>query len=122
MSSQTRGADDGLTQDTFDDLNTRFYKAEPWRYFERRLANLLLIASDADRYRKLFVDGVSYGDLKLSFEMRQVEVDGNDPTPSAEQSFEAIELETLLHHSTETLLRFVHAHAEAPACPWLRMS
>ena len=29
----------------------------------------------------------------------------------------------LLHHSAETLLRFVHAHADAAEpCPWLRMS
>lgn len=33
-----------------------------------------------------------------------------------------METEVLLHHCAETLLRFVHAHAEASPCAWVRMA
>lgn len=99
-------------------LNTQFYDGEPWLYFQQRLAHLMLVASDRDRYRAIFAEGVSAGGLTLK-------IDVNPDTtrlPTPEQSFTAVELEVLLHHSAETLLRFVHGHAEPSPCPWVRMA
>jgi hypothetical protein len=103
---------------TYPTLNAAFYDAAPWQYFEQRMAHLMLVASDRDRYRAAFAATLSFGPVRL--EVAAPETDGY-PTP--EQAFTAIEAEVLLHHTAETLLRFVHAHADPDeSCPWLRMS
>lgn len=98
-------------------LNADFYKEKPWRYFQQRLAHLVLVASDSQRYRAVFAEPLSISNVSV-----QVDVAGSDEYPSAEQSFTAVEAEVLLHHVAETLLRLVHAHSEPDPCPWLRMS
>jgi hypothetical protein len=99
-------------------LNNEFYETHPWVYFQQRLSHLILVASDRDRYRKIFAKGIRLGSVELT-----IEVDANSTTyPTPEQSYTAIDAELLLHHSAETLLRFVYAHAEHDPCPWLRMS
>lgn len=99
-------------------LNTQLYDGQPWLYFQQRLAHLMLVASDRDRYRAIFAEGVTAGGLTLKIDVNP------DATrlPTPEQSFTAVELEVLLHHSAETLLRFVHGHAEPSPCPWVRMA
>jgi hypothetical protein len=103
---------------TYAKLNADFYEKAPWQYFEQRMAHLMLVASDHERYRAAFSDPLTLGPLR--FDIKAPETDAY-PTP--EQSFAAIEAEVLLHHVAETLLRFVHAHEDPnEPCPWLRMS
>jgi hypothetical protein len=99
--SQT-DADRDLLPENYAELNERFYEAEPWRYFQQRLAHLVHAASDTDSYRALFADGISVGSLTLGFAPEQ-SPSSSRATP--EQSFVAIETEVLLHHVAETLLR-----------------
>lgn len=111
-------SDEGLLTENFAALNERFYDTEPWVYFQQRLSHLMLMASDRDSYRAIFAEGVQLGGIQL-----RVEVDPNSKElPTPEQAYTAIEAEMLLHHSAETLLRFVYAHAEPDPWPWLRMS
>jgi len=105
--------------ENFGELNQRFYDAEPWSYFHLRLAHLLLVAGDSDRYRALLSAGLTAGTVELTIKLHERAA---NQVPTAEQAYVAVEIETLLHHSAETLLRLVHAHAEADPCPWLRMS
>lgn len=99
-------------------LNADFYDAEPWRYFEQRLAYLMFVASDPKGCRAVLSEPMDLG--PLHFDLSQ---SWNDTYPTPEQSFAAIEGEVLLHHAAETVLRFVHAHADPrEQCPWLRMS
>lgn len=111
-------AGEGLRADNFADLNAEFYGSQPWVYFRQRLTNLMLAAGARDRYRALLAEGVSLGNVDFAVELPT----DDEPSPTAEQTFVAIEGEMLLHHAAETLLRFVHAHAEPSPCPWLRMS
>ncbi|MGH2879256.1 MAG: hypothetical protein ACRDK4_06605 [Solirubrobacteraceae bacterium] len=111
-------SDEGLLAENYATLNKHFYGTQPWIYFQQRLSHLMLVTSDRDRYRTIFDEGVQLGAIQL-----KVEVDPDSKElPTPEQSYTAIEAETLLHHSAETLLRFVYAHAEPDPCPWLRMS
>lgn len=107
-----------LLDTNFAELNAEFYDSSPWTYFEQRLAHLMLVASDHARYRAAFAEPLRLDGVELTVSHRDT---GDVPTP--EQSFTAIEAEVLLHHIAETLLRFVHGHADEEApCPWLRMS
>lgn len=109
-----------LTDEQCAQLNRRFYDTAPWLYFQQRLAHLVLASSDRERYRAIFAEGVVTGGVALRIEVKP-EAD-DQPVPTPEQSFVAIESEVLLHHSAETLLRFIHAHAEENRCPWVRMA
>lgn len=103
---------------TYAKLNADFYDAVPWQYFQQRVAHLMLVASDHDRYRATFSDPMTFGPLRFD-----VAAPATDRYPTPEQSFIAIEAEALLHHVAETLLRFLHAHADADEpCPWIRMA
>ncbi|MGB2695703.1 MAG: hypothetical protein WBD55_11040 [Dehalococcoidia bacterium] len=104
-----------LTDAQVQTLNRKLYEMEPWIFFQQRLAHLML-AADQDRYRAIFQEGVSAGGVTLRIESSR------DEPPTPEQSIVAIESEVLLHHSSETLLRFVHAHAGPSASPWVRMA
>lgn len=119
MGAKVNSAEEGLRPENFGELNEQFYAAEPWRYFQQRLAHLMLVAADSDRYRAIFSEGVRLASVELTFEHAKA---GGQDSPTVEQSFVAVEAEVLLHHAAETLLRFVHAHAEEDLCPWLRMS
>lgn len=99
-------------------LNKQFYDAQPWIYFQQRLAHLMLVASDGDRYRAIFAEGVTAGGVTLKIDVNPDAA----VSPTSEQSFAAVEVEVLLHQSAETLLRYVHAHAEPSPCPWVRMA
>lgn len=106
------------TAEQCEALNAEFYAAKPWIYFQQRLAHLMFVASDRDRYRAMLKGGFTAGTVNF-----KVELDDEDSTvPTPEQSFIAIETEILLHHSAETLLRFVHAHSDITPCPWVRMA
>jgi hypothetical protein len=99
-------------------LNSDFYDAAPWQYFEQRLAFLMLVTSDPGRCRDAFAEPMELGPVRLD-----VTPPTTDRYPTPEQSYTAVEAEVLLHHVAETLLRFVHAHADPDEpCPWIRMS
>lgn len=110
-------AEDGLLDENFAELNEHFYAAQPWQYFHRRLAHLMLVAGEPGRLRTILADGVSLGPVTLTEDYGD-----DEPVPTADQSFVAVEAEVLLHHAAETLLRFIHAHADEDPCPWLRMT
>jgi hypothetical protein len=112
-------AENGLLAENYPQLNRQFYDTAPWIYFQQRLLNLALVASAEKRHRKVFSDGIKLGPLTLKTKAPEA---GDQSLPTPEQTYQAIEAEVLLHHSAETLLRFVHAHAEPDPCPWLRMS
>jgi hypothetical protein len=99
-------------------LNEEFYDAQPWIYFQQRLAHLMLVASDRDRYRSIFDYGLTAAGVTLKFDFNP----SASEVPTLEQRFTAVEAELLLHHSAETLMRFVHAHAEPSPCPWVRLA
>jgi hypothetical protein len=110
-------ANDGLRAENLEALNEQFYSGQPWIYFLQRLANLMLIASGDEAIERRFADGISLGALNIA-----IQRPAPDVTPSAEQTFAAIESQLLLHHAAETTLRFAYAHAEPDPCPWLRMA
>jgi hypothetical protein len=101
----------------YDALNATFYAEEPWRYFERRLLHLAEVAQDPAE--AMANKRLSVGPLKIEVTTAS-DAETRYPTPA--QSFIAIECEVLLHHSAETCLRLVHAHASDDPCPLLRMS
>lgn len=104
-------------------LNRAFYGTEPHEYFWHRLY-LLMIAGDESvdlgqfARRGLTVDG---------FKMGPVERDEDEADPEAEKDeerrrrFAITDGAALLHHVSETLLRFYLAHESLPSCPWLEI-
>jgi hypothetical protein len=59
---ERRPADEsGLLEANYASLNERFYDTRPWVYFQQRLAHLILVASDRDRYSATFAEGRSTG-------------------------------------------------------------
>jgi hypothetical protein len=103
--------------DEIQALNEEFYDRQPWAYFQLRCSFLALAASSEDRVREAFADPIQVGALGFGLSLPQ-----EYAYPSPQQQFVAIELEVLLQHAAETVLRLIHAHAEHPPCPWLKMS
>lgn len=108
-----------LTARNIERINRTFYDGSPWTYFQMRLGHLVLASANDERLDKALAEGVDVGGLNVKFETpERVE---SYPTPR--QSFVAVELEVLLHHVAETLLRFVHAHADPDErSPSIRMA
>jgi hypothetical protein len=63
-------SDEGLLAENYAMLNKRFYDTQPWVYFQQRLSHLMLVASDRDRYRTIFGEGVQLGDIAWLAERR----------------------------------------------------
>ncbi|MGO9955479.1 MAG: hypothetical protein ACLP50_05775 [Solirubrobacteraceae bacterium] len=102
-------------------LNEDFYNERPWDYFRHRLLHLAAIAETPGETPCR--GPISIGPFTIQSRIPDSNVgddSGRHPTPA--QAFVAVEAEILLHHSAETLLRLIHAHAEPNPCPWLRMS
>ena len=121
--SRIARADDGLLPENYDRLNRDFYEARPWLYFDRRLVNLARVTANMGQ-REASIETYRIGPVQIREDRREIADD--EPAGLDDQSFAAAETEVLHHHSSETLLRLVHAHAPQdgahPPCPWLAMS
>ena len=125
MSRRTDRADEGLLQDNYAALNADFYEGKPWLYFDRRLMHVARLAADPEGYHDALDEAVRIGPMEVAQVARALSED--EPSGLDDQSFVAAEAQVLLHHTAETLLRLLHAHAPDtsrgfPACPWLTMS
>lgn len=125
MASRIDRADNGLLDENFDRLNKDFYDAKPWVYFDRRLVHVARLAADPGAYRDSLSTAVRLGPMEVS----EVAATTSDDQPVGldDQSFTAAEGQVMLHHTAETLLRLIHAHAPdaagfVPPCAWLTMS
>ncbi|MEK6274311.1 MAG: hypothetical protein AABM30_03140 [Actinomycetota bacterium] len=112
------GPDVGLAEpETAPRLNQAFYTAEPHEYFWYRLY-LLMIAGDPS---------VDLGEFTRSgltvdgFKAGPAEVSEGEKEASRRQRFVITDAAALLHHVSETLLRFYLAHEPLPLCPWLEI-
>ena len=125
MSRRTDRADEGLLQDNYAALNADFYEGKPWVYFDRRLMHVARLAADPEGYHDALDEAVRLGPMEVA-QVRRAPAD-DEPSGLDDQSFVAAEAQVLLHHTAETLLRLLHAHAppssgDFPACPWLTLS
>jgi hypothetical protein len=113
--------DSGLASENFPGLNRTFYRMKPQAYLRRRLTSLLLWLGSPGGLEDLLRAGIEYESIKLKWsddqddELRQEEVD-------EQHRYAAIESEVLLHHASETVLRFYLAHSPESSCPWLDLS
>lgn len=113
-------ADDNVDHDvsldeTYLDLNRRFYDAEPAAYFETRLFGLMVLAARPDAVRSFLADGLTHAGLTLK-------VEASDVDPVGIGRHVAIESQVLLHHVSESLIRLFLAHVELPSCPWVEIA
>lgn len=105
-------------EETAPRLNKAFYTAEPHEYFWYRLY-LLMIAGDPSvdlgefTRRGLTVDGFKAGPAEVSEDEKEAE---------RRQRYVITDAAALLHHVSETLLRFYLAHEPLPLCPWLEIA
>jgi hypothetical protein len=115
-----------LAPENYRELNEMFYRAEPHEYFESRVELLALAAAKPDLIFEAFLDGIEYKGLRLGGE-------GTTRNPDEEArerqhtAFVVAESVTLLHHVSETLVRFFFAHAPGSngtmsPCPWLEIA
>lgn len=121
--SRIARADDGLLPENYDRLNRDFYEARPWLYFDRRLVNLARVTANMGQ-REPSTETYRIGPVEIREDRRAIP--GEELAGLDDQSFVAAEAEVLHHHTSEALLRLVHAHAACdgahPSCPWLAMS
>lgn len=104
---------DPSLEEKYFELNQRFYSAQPTQYFRTRLQMLLLEAGDPEGVVSLMRSGVQYAGLRIRADL-------DDTLGSNElDEHSTVESQILLHHVTETLLRFFVAHKDNPQCPWL---
>jgi hypothetical protein len=118
------GPDVNLAEDeSARGLNRAFYSAEPHEYFWHRLW-LLMIAGDESidlaefARRGLTVDGFKAGPSERPESEPHPEADKEE---ERRRRFVITDAAALLHHVSETLLRFYLAHEPLPACPWLEI-
>lgn len=115
-----------LAPEAHDELNEMFYRAEPHEYFGTRVELLTIAAAKPDLIFETFLAGVEYGQLRVGGEgtTRNPDEDGRARQHTA---FLIADSVTLLHHVSETLLRFFFAHApgtdgKLSPCPWLEIA
>jgi len=127
LMAQLREEDRGLSPDNAPMLNQRFYDAQPWAYFRRRLAHL---AQTADPDAELVPPGgtmFTVGKAQVRLDPHEGEDREADVSSIANTRFVAAEGEVLLHHTSETVLRLALAHLPAedgalPEAPWLALA
>lgn len=123
---QLREEDRGLSPDNAPMLNQRFYDAQPWAYFRRRLH----LAQTADPDAELVPPGgtmFTVGKAQVRLDPHEGEDREADVSSIANTRFVAAEGEVLLHHTSETVLRLALAHLPAadgalPEAPWLALA
>jgi hypothetical protein len=113
--------DTNLARENYPGLNQTFYRMKPDAYLRRRLTSLLLWLSSPEGLEDLLRAGIEYESLKLKWADDRGE-DLKCEEADEQQRYAAIESEVLLHHASETLLRFYLAHSPKSPCPWLDLS
>lgn len=109
-------------------LNRRFYEAEPWTYFRRRLSFLAEVADpSSERSRPTTPKEFKVGRVTVGLTPSTNDSRDADVSSRANTNFSAAEGEVLLHHTSETLLRLALAHmprsdGRLPACPWFEVA
>jgi hypothetical protein len=99
-----------LAHEQYETLNESFYRAEPHEYFGTRVELLILAAAKPDVIFSAYQGGLVYGGLHVGGP-------GTKRNPDAaarerqQTAFVIAESSNLLHHVSETLLRFYLAHA-----------
>lgn len=94
-------------------INAEFYRSDPAAHFGQRLSRLLNEPGTED------VDMELIGEVakRLGRPVEHIRNQGQESP-----WFLAVELELLLHHLAETLLRLYFGHLDQPPCPWLAIS
>jgi hypothetical protein len=95
-------------------LNRAFYGSDPANFCQRRLINLIAIASSSDAE----AHQITFGKLKLT----RPSIDDSPADERTRKAYVAIETEMLLHHAAETLLRMFFAHRDRGPVPWIELS
>ena len=108
--------DEDVTAARYQQLNERFYNADPADYFRIRLSTLLLVAGRTGDLLGLLQEGVEYGRIRAAADA-DAEVDA-----ASVARYVAMESQVLLHHAAEALIRLFLAHAGSPPCPWFVLS
>jgi hypothetical protein len=109
-------ADEDITAARFQQLNERFYTADPADYFRIRLSTLVLVAGRVEDLLGLLKEGVEYGRIRAKADT-DAEMDAADMA-----RYVTIESQVLLHHAAEALIRLFLAHVGNPPCPWFELS
>jgi hypothetical protein len=115
-----------IAPENYAELNQMFYRAEPHECFGMRVELLMVAAANPDVIFEAFREGLKYGRLRVG---------GAGTTRNPDEGIRArqhlafviAECVTLLHHVSETLLRFFFGHAPGPdgklsPCPWLEIA
>lgn len=122
-----RKEDRGLSPDSAQILDERFYSAQPWAYFRRRLVHLGLTADPSSEFALPIGASFKVGPVEIRLEPSDAEDDEADVSSITTTRFVAIEAEMLLHHVSETLLRLALAHLpprspQPVESPWLAIA
>ena len=108
--------DEDVTAARYQQLNERFYTADPADYFRTRLSTLALVAGRPGDLLDLLKEGVEYGRIWAKADSdEEVDAAGVD-------RYVTIESQILLHHVAEALIRLFFAHVDSPPCPWFELS
>ncbi len=111
-------ADLNLAPENFPELNAAFYGMSPHGYLRMRLRGLYLWLGNPEGMYGLMGEGVTFDEMSI----KASDESPDDEDEDERRRFTAIELEVLLHHVSETLLRLYLVHAQLPICPWLEVS
>jgi hypothetical protein len=91
--------DEDVTAARFQQLNKRFYTADPADYFRTRLSTLMLVAGRPGDLLGLLKEGVEYGRIRSQADTNaEVDAAGID-------RYVTVESQVLLHHVAEALIR-----------------
>jgi hypothetical protein len=119
-----------LSPDEFPRLNAAFYSAEPHSFLRARVAILAVAAAKPEVIQQALSDGLDYRGLQvgaMADANEGVEVADEDHEREREEAFVISDAVSVLHHASETLLRFYLAHApgidgKVSPCPWIEMA
>jgi hypothetical protein len=122
-----------LSPEEFPRLNQAFYSAEPHSFLRARIAMLAVAAAKPEVIQQALSDGLDYRGLQVGTidadanEEVEVADEAEDHEREREEAFVISDAVSVLHHASETLLRFYLAHApgadgKVSPCPWIEMA
>src|SRR4051794_3458325 len=115
MKKRKSSADDNLDPRQFDSLNAEFYNGFHEELITTRLAMLCAIHQTPEAIERLFMSGVSWGELQMPF---TPEANSNETLKRGAE----LELMGLRQHAAEVLFRVFWVHAHQEACPWIALA